>query len=131
MFEKEAKKHQIEVIAKRDYPHCISVDWQRGAEYGYNKCKEEMQKNGLALQSDMDRTIEQNMALKKELEKTKWHKVSEQVPTEEKNYLVKLTDGAIDVMAIAPDGNLEPYLLTPNFDFYKDVEKWCEIPEDN
>ena len=60
----------------------------------------------------------------------KWHKVSEQVPTEEKDYLVKLTDGTIDVMAIALDGDLEPYLLTPKFDFFKDVEKWCEIPKE-
>lgn len=58
----------------------------------------------------------------------KWHKVSEQLPTEEKDYLVKLTDGTIDIMAIALDGDLEPYLLTPKFDFNKDVEKWCEIP---
>ena len=57
-----------------------------------------------------------------------WHKVSEQIPTEEKEYLIKLTDGIVDVMTVALDGNLEPYLLTPKFDFYKDVEKWCEIP---
>lgn len=63
--------------------------------------------------------------------RVKWHKVSEQVPKEEKNYLVKLTDGTVDVMTIALDGNLEPYILTPNFDFYKDVEKWCEIPEED
>lgn len=69
MFEKESKKYQEEVIAKRDYPHCISVDWQRGADFGYNKCKEEINKNGLALQLDMDRTIEQNFALKDELNK--------------------------------------------------------------
>lgn len=68
MFKKESKKYQKEVIAKRDYPHCISVDWQRGAEFGYNKCKEEINKNGLALQSDMDKTIEQNFALKKKIE---------------------------------------------------------------
>ena len=61
----------------------------------------------------------------------KWHKVSEQIPTEEKDYLVKLTDGTVDVMAIAIDGYLEPYLLTPKFDFYKDVEKWCEIPKES
>jgi hypothetical protein len=58
----------------------------------------------------------------------RWHKVSEQIPTEEKEYLVKLTDGTFDVMTVALDGDLEPYLLTPKFDFYKDVEKWCEIP---
>ena len=62
--------------------------------------------------------------------KPEWHKVSEQIPTEEKDYLVKLTDGTIDVMAIALDGDLEPYLLTPKFDFYKDVEKWGEIPKE-
>ena len=59
-----------------------------------------------------------------------WHKVSKQIPTEEKEYLVKLTDGTVDVMTVALDGNLEPYLLTPKFDFYKDVEKWCEIPKE-
>jgi hypothetical protein len=58
----------------------------------------------------------------------KWHKVSEQILTKEKEYLVKLTDGTVDVMTVALDGDLEPYLLTPKFDFYKDVEKWCEIP---
>ena len=56
------------------------------------------------------------------------HKVSEQIPTEEKDYLVKLTDGTVDVMTIALDGDLEPYLLSSKLDFYKDVEKWCEIP---
>ena len=60
-----------------------------------------------------------------------WHKVSEQIPTEEKDYIVKLTDGTVDVMTVALDGNLEPYLLSPEFDFYKDVEKWCEIPKEN
>lgn len=59
-----------------------------------------------------------------------WHKVSEQIPTEEKDYLVKLTDGTVDVMRIALDGDLEPYLLSSKFDFYKDVEKWCEIPKE-
>lgn len=59
-----------------------------------------------------------------------WHKVSEQIPTEEKEYLVKLTDGTVDVMTVALDGDLEPYLLTPKFDFYQDVEKWCEIPKE-
>ena len=71
MFEKESEKYQEEVIAKKDFPHCISVDWQRGAEFGYNKCKEEINQNGLALQLDMDRTIEQNMALKKLIEQMK------------------------------------------------------------
>lgn len=45
---------------------------------GYNDTLEEMQKNGLALQSDMDKTIEQNFALKRELEKVNvWHKVAD------------------------------------------------------
>lgn len=42
MFEKKAENYQQEVIAKKDYPHSISLDWQRGAETGYNKAKEEM-----------------------------------------------------------------------------------------
>ena len=40
MFEKEAEMYQQEIISKKDYPHSISVDWQRGAEFGYNKANE-------------------------------------------------------------------------------------------
>lgn len=40
--------------------------FQDGAIFGYNKAKEEMQEQGLALQSDMDKTIEQNIQLKKQ-----------------------------------------------------------------
>ena len=40
MFEKEAENYMQEVIAKKDYPHSISVDWQRGAEFGYNNANE-------------------------------------------------------------------------------------------
>lgn len=40
MFEKEAENYQQEVITKKDFPHSISVDWQRGAEFGYNKANE-------------------------------------------------------------------------------------------
>lgn len=48
-----------------------------GFKDGYNKAKEEMQKNGLALQSDMDKTIEQNIALKKQIEKMKQERSAE------------------------------------------------------
>lgn len=52
MFEKEAEALQEAYIA--------------GAEFGYDKAKEEIKQNGLSLQSDMDKTIEQNVAVKKE-----------------------------------------------------------------
>ena len=48
------------------YQYSLEKMWQEGAEYGYNKCKEELNQKGLALQSDMDKTIEQNIAHKKE-----------------------------------------------------------------
>lgn len=82
MFEKEAEDN------KPPYAYCSlntncelwKDGFQKGAEFGYNKAKEEMQKNGLALQSDMDKTIEQNIALKKELDKAnEWHKGSPKV----------------------------------------------------
>lgn len=49
----------------------ISDEIKEAVLYGYNKAKKEMQENGLALQSDMDKTIEQNIALKKQIEKMK------------------------------------------------------------
>ena len=73
MFEKEAEKY----ISNLD--ECRTKDLMRdafkdGAQFGYNKCKEELNHKGLALQSDMDKTIEQNIALKKELNKAnEWH----------------------------------------------------------
>lgn len=50
---------------------CAKSAFQDGAIDGYNKAKEEMQEQGLALQSDMDKTIEQNIALKEQIEKMK------------------------------------------------------------
>ena len=58
-----------------------AYDFKKGAEFGYNKCKEELNHKGLALQSDMDKTIEQNIALKKELNNVKkWHYVKDELP---------------------------------------------------
>ena len=66
MFEKEAEK----------YASDLELIYKKGVLDGYNKCKEELNQQGLALQSDMDKTIEQNIALKKELNKVKeWHYV--------------------------------------------------------
>lgn len=80
MFEKEAEEWTIDYVCKdcsrykecKSKEHCTCKDcskekWQNGAEFGYNKFKEELNHKGLALQSDMDKTIEQNIALKKEL----------------------------------------------------------------
>ena len=73
MFEKEAQewvKTHTKIENKESYvelkgPSAIK-SFEAGAEFGYNKCKEELNQKGLALQSDMDKTIEQNIALKKE-----------------------------------------------------------------
>ena len=63
MFEKEAEKWTIDYVCKdcSRYKECKSKEqctckecskekWQQGAEFGYNKCKEELNKIGLALQ---------------------------------------------------------------------------------
>lgn len=88
MFEKEAEKWTIDYVCKdcsrykecKSKEHCTCKDcskekWQNGAEFGYNKCKEELNHKGLALQSDMDKTIEQNIALKKENAELKTKKI--------------------------------------------------------
>ena len=75
MFETEAGFAETKMLInchgdyskKQDY----KKGWQDGAEFGYNKAKEEMQEQGLALQSDMNKTIEQNIQLKKQIEKMK------------------------------------------------------------
>ena len=73
MFEKEARewvKSHTKIENKENYyvevkgPSAIE-SFEAGAVFGYNKCKEELNQKGLALQSDMDKTIEQNIALKK------------------------------------------------------------------
>ena len=91
MFEKEAEDN------RPPYAFCTldtkcelwKDGFKDGAEFGYNKCKEELNQKGLALQSDMDKTIEQNIALKKELNKAnEWHYVKDgDLPnTETENY---------------------------------------------
>ena len=78
MFEKEAEEYikannlEWELECHRTSPIGeVEQAFQKGAEFGYNKAKEEMQEQGLALQSDMDKTIEQNIQLKKQIEKMK------------------------------------------------------------
>ena len=78
MFEKEAEEWTISHVCKdcSRYEECKSKErctckecskekWQNGAWFGYNKFREELNQTGLVLQSDMDKTIKQNIALKK------------------------------------------------------------------
>ena len=73
MFETEAGFAETKMLINCNGDYSKKQDykkgWQDGATFGYNKAKEEMQEQGLALQSDMNKTIEQNIALKKELNK--------------------------------------------------------------
>ena len=75
MFETEAGFAETKMLinCNGDYSkkQNYKKGWQDGAEFGYNKAKEEMQEQGLALQSDMNKTIEQNIQLKKQIEKMK------------------------------------------------------------
>lgn len=66
MFEKEAEEYCMNQSLLEDVRDNICKAFEDGAEFGYNKCKEELNQKGLALQSDMDKTIEQNIAHKKE-----------------------------------------------------------------
>ncbi|MCR5154392.1 MAG: hypothetical protein K6B75_06040 [Lachnospiraceae bacterium] len=69
MFEKEAEEyaneHNHEYYTDNDTFGACFSGFQDGAEFGYKAGKPQ------------------------------WHKVSEQTPTEEKDYLVKLTDGTV------------------------------------
>lgn len=75
MFETEAGFAETKMLINCNGDYSKKQDykkgWQDGAEFGYNKAKEEMQEQGLALQSDMNKTIEQNIQLKKQIEKMK------------------------------------------------------------
>ena len=66
MFEKEAEEYCMHQSLLEDVRDNICMAFEDGATFGYNKCKEELNQKGLALQSDMDETIEQNIAHKKE-----------------------------------------------------------------
>lgn len=88
MFEKEAEEYSKETFCGEVF-HTARNAFKDGAKFGYNKANEEIKQNGLALQSDMDKTIEQNIALKKELDKAKkWHYVENELPKKEKYVLV-------------------------------------------
>lgn len=94
MFDEEAEEYAIEnwehYEEGQNDSKALKQAYLAGAQFGYNKCKEELNQNGLALQSDMDKTIEQNIALKKELNKVKeWHFVKDgELPKETGIYLV-------------------------------------------
>lgn len=88
MFEEQAKEYEERKHHRyEDNDYCgdiadgIIQAYQQGAQFGYNKCKEELNHKGLALQSDMDKTIEQNIVLKKELNKAnEWHYMKDELP---------------------------------------------------
>ena len=141
MFEKEAKEYlkkdgtkaeQIldmlnEIsplkITLKQAPFILAMIQQvfkDGAEFGYNKCKEELNHKGLALQSDMDKTIEQNIALKKELNKAnEWHFVSKEgFPNKDDIYLIIRSDGL----------HLGDYCCGGDGDI--DCQSWCDYPSE-
>lgn len=67
MFEKEAKERAKDFTNNKER----QVAYECGFLDGADRMRGEMQKQCLALQSDMDKTIEQNMALKSFIEKMK------------------------------------------------------------
>ena len=127
MFEKEAKEYEERKHYRyEDNDYCgdiadgIIQAYQQGAEFGYNKSKEELNQNGLALQSDMDKTIEQNIALKKELNKAnEWHFVSKEgFPNKNDIYLIIRSDGL----------HLGDYCCGGDGDI--DCQSWCDYPSE-
>ena len=108
-----------------------AYDFKKGAEFGYNKCKEELNQKGLALQSDMDKTIEQNIALKKELNKVKeWHFVKDgDLPKHEVNVLVLYNVQCIDIAHYNYDYKEWHFIDS----IVRDVIAWKEIvlPKEN
>ena len=139
MFEKEAEKWTIDYVCKdcsrykecKSKEHCTCKEcskekWQNGAVFGYNKCKEELNQKGLALQSDMDKTIEQNIALKKKLEKSnEWHYVKDGDLPEVDNRIVLCVcvDGYID----EKKHYILKLLTRKEFPLFQPVYAWKEI----
>jgi hypothetical protein len=139
MFEKEAEEWAIDYVCKdcsrykecKSKEHCTCKEcskekWQNGAVFGYNKCKEELNHKGLALQSDMDKTIEQNIALKKKLEKSnEWHYVKDGDLPEVDNRIVLCVcvDGYID----EKKHYILKLLTRKEFPLFQPVYAWKEI----
>lgn len=65
MFEKEAKERAKDFTDNKERQAAYECGFLDGAD----RMRGEMQKQGLALQSDMDKTIYQNIALRKKIEK--------------------------------------------------------------
>lgn len=123
MFEKEAEdsfKCKKVLYKWETDKHSYIDGFKDGAEFGYNKCKEELNHKGLALQSDMDKTIEQNIALKKELNKAnEWHFVSKKgFPNKDDIYLIIRSDGL----------HLGDYCCGGDGDI--DCQSWCDYPSE-
>lgn len=102
------------------------LDVQEAYIAGYNDALEEIQKNGLALQSDMDKTIEQNFALKRELEKVnKWHKVADgDLPNKGVLCAVLLVNNDLILARLREDN----VWTTNEHNAFENVIAWCEIP---
>ena len=129
MFEKEAEdsfKCKKVLYKWETDKHSYIDGFKDGAQFGYNKCKEELNHKGLALQSDMDKTIEQNIALKKKLEKSnEWHYVKDGDLPEVDNRIVLCVcvDGYID----EKKHYILKLLTRKEFPLFQPVYAWKEI----
>ena len=90
MFEKELEEYKNQPKWKgKIFMKDEEICFKDGLEFGYNKFREELNQTGLVLQSDMDKTIKQNIALKKELNNVKeWHYAKDELPPLNTNVLV-------------------------------------------
>ena len=107
---------------------------KKGAEFGYNKFREELNQTGLVLQSDMDKTIKQNIALKKELNNVKeWHYVKDgDLPKENQEVLVYFTlpdKSKNDVMIAEFENNDFNYVDLQDVICWKEIVLPKEIKE--
>ena len=136
MFEKEADEYfETECLhsyadTEEQLKEDVVTAFQKGAEFGYNKAMDEMQEQGLALQSDMDKTIEQNIALKKELEKAnEWHYVKDgDLPKAyQKCYFIYSNNYGEDNKVIFSESNIN--VLTGIYAFILDEETGEETTE--
>ena len=60
MFEKEKDCSRYKECKSKEHctcKECSKEKWQNGAEFGYNKCKEELNQKGLGLQPKEEKTV--------------------------------------------------------------------------
>ena len=134
MFEKDAEEYANKGLAEKYKTiewYSRKNDFQKGAEFGYNKAKEELEEKYKETLCNSELNLASVTQQLEELEKAnEWHYVKDGLPTNTGLYLIFYYNSFFNdkVRCIARYSPDRKEFLNLNIEDGDEVIAWCEIP---